>query len=1039
MIMITNKRLPISLSFIICLLSFSPAGAQDVVTGRVVDAVTGQPLQGVSVASGPGISVLTDSAGCYRVPVASFDGTLVYSCPGFANREASLRGERQKDVCLFSDAFRSQKDGEDALAGSSRMSVDEELSTRFGGDLRAIGRSSVPGVGANLFIRGYQSLNLNSQPLVVIDGVIQNMENVQSAFQGFYINPLSNIDINDIDHVEVLKNATSIYGSKGANGAIIITTKRGKSVSTKIDLNMNWGFDFKPRQMRVLDASQFRSYASEMLKGADNGTVAADRFEGFLNDESDLSKNITYNTFHNNHDWSDDVYRTAFRQYYGLNVEGGDDVAKYALSVSYMMGQGQVKSTDYDRLSTHFNADVLLAKRLTLDAGFDFTYITRQLLDQGVNPYTSAPYLTLIKSPLLMPFQYTRDGRNYTSKLSAVDVFGVSNPVSILNNSVSKYTQYRFGVNVMPRWQITDWLDLSSRLAYSMNAVKEHYYSPIEGVAPQVDSQGNRWQNTVKDQSINQGLLFSDTRLHVDRLFNGVHALDAALGFRLQSNIYKSNYGEAHNTGSDKVVNLSASLDGKTTDGQKTTVNNAALYAQAAYTYNNKYGVWGVLTAESCSTFGSRADGGLKMLDGVWALFPSVGANWVVSSERFMAGVKGIDRLNLRAEYGLSGNDGLSAINRYAYLRAVNYFGAANGLQIANLDNQSQKWETTRKLNLGLDLTVLNDRVNLSVDYFRHKTTDLLLYGVADVMTGLERTMQNGGDMTNEGFDATLGVRVLNGRLLKWNTELGMAHYKNKLTSLPKGIEAQPSILNFQPSVLQVGLPVGTFYGYRTVETDGAIIFATEAQAQAANLRTWNETKSRQLTFHAGDVHFADLNADGLIDESDRTIIGDANPDLTGSWANRLSCGRFTLDVLFSFSLGNDIYNYQRHTLESMTSLFNQTEAVASRWKHDGQLTDMPRAVYGDPMQNSRFSDRFIEDGSYLKLKEVRLSYDLSLPWTFLTGATLWASVSNLYTWTHYLGSDPEVTYGTSPFTQGVDYGVSPLSRSVQCGIKLNL
>ena len=1041
MIMITNKRLPISLSFIICLLSFSPAGAQDVVTGRVVDAVTGQPLQGVSVASGPGVSVLTDSAGCYRVPVASFDGTLLFSRPGFADREASLRGERQKDICLFSDAFRSQKDGEDALAGSSRMSVDEELSTRFGGDLRAIGRSSVPGVGANLFIRGYQSLNLNSQPLVVIDGVIQNMENVQSAFQGFYINPLSNIDINDIDHVEVLKSATSVYGSKGANGAIIITTKRGKSVSTKIDLNMNWGFDFKPRQMRMLDASQFRSYASEMLKGADSGLTAADRFEGFLNDETDLSKNITYNTYHNNHDWSDDVYRTAFRQYYGLNVEGGDDIAKYALSVSYMMGQGQVKSTDYDRLSTHFNADVLLAKRLTLAAGFDFTYITRQLLDQGVNPYTSAPYLTLIKSPLLMPYQYTRDGRSYTSKLSDVDVFGVSNPVSILNNSVSKYTQYRFGVNVMPRWQVTDWLDLSSRLAYSMNAVKEHYYSPIEGVAPQVDSEGNRWQNTVKDQSINQGLLFSDTRLHVDRLFGGVHALDASLGFRLQSNTYKSNYGEAHNTGSDKVVNLSASLDGKTTDGQKTTVNNAALYAQAAYTYNNKYGVWGILTAESCSTFGSRADGGLKMFDGVWALFPSLGANWVVSSERFMAGVKGIDRLNLRAEYGLSGNDGLSAINRYAYLRAVNYFGAANGLQIANLDNQTQKWETTRKLNLGIDLTVLNDRLSLSIDYFRHKTTDLLLYGMADVMTGLERTMQNGGDMTNEGFDATLGVRVLNGRQLKWNTELGMTHYKNKLTSLPAAADnsSQLSVFSSQFSVLQEGLPVGTFYGYRTVETDGAIVFATEAQAQAANLRTWNENKSQQLSFHAGDVHFADLNGDGLIDEADRTVIGDANPDLTGSWANRLSYGRLTLDVLFSFSLGNDIYNYQRHTLESMTSMLNQTEAVASRWKHDGQLASIPRAVYGDPMQNSRFSDRFIEDGSYLKLKEVRLSYDLPLPWTFLTGATLWASVSNLYTWTRYLGSDPEVTYGTSPLTQGIDYGVSPLSRSVQFGIKLNL
>ena len=240
--------------------------------------------------------------------------------------------------------------------------------------------------------------------------------------------------------------------------------------------------------------------------------------------------------------------------------------------------------------------------------------------------------------------------------------------------------------------------------------------------------------------------------------------------------------------------------------------------------------------------------------------------------------------------------------------------------------------------------------------------------------------------------------------------------------------------------ILQEGLPIGSFYGYKTVANgSGSTVFATEAEAQAANLKTWNSNKSEQLAFHAGDVHFADLDNNGLIDENDRTVIGDANPDITGSWANRITVGHFTLDVDFSFSLGGDVYNYQRHTLESMTNFYNQTEAVASRWKYEGQQTKVPRAVYGDPMRNSRFSDRFIEDGSYLKLREVRLSYDLSLPWDFLRGATVWASVSNVYTWTKYLGSDPEVTYGTSPLTQGVDYGISPLSRSVQLGVKLHL
>ncbi|MBP1540981.1 MAG: SusC/RagA family TonB-linked outer membrane protein [Prevotella sp.] len=1019
--------------FLSCL--FIPVGtavAQEYVTGRVTDATTRQPLQGVSVASGPGISVLTDSNGVYRVPVVSFDGRLQFSNPGRVSREAPLQGRQTLDVVLYSNAFESLKDGEGSLSSTNSMSFDEGMAARYGGDIRVIQRSNMAGVGANLFIRGYHSLNLNSQPLIVIDGVIQNTEYVESVFQGFYINPLSNIDCNDIEKVVVLKNATAIYGSKGANGALIITTKRGKSVSTKIDVNISCGFDFKPRLPRMLSADQFRSYASEMLKGTVSGLAAADKSEGFLNDEPDLSKNISYNTYHNNHDWTDDVYRVGNHQYYGLNVEGGDDIAKYALSVSYMMGKGQIKETDYDRLSTHFNADVLLSKRITLAAGFDFTYITRQLVDAGVNEYTSAPYLALIKSPLLTPYQYTRDGREYTTKLSDVDVFGISNPTSLLTDVVNKYTQYRFGANIMPRWAVTDNLDLSLRLAYNMNAVKEHYYSPLEGVAPQTDAAGNVWENTVKDQSINQGSFFIDGRVHFHKLFGGIHGLDAAIGYRMQKNVYKSNYGEGHNTGSDKVVNLSASLDGKMVDGRKTTVNNVALYAQASYNYLDKYSVWGVLTAESCSTFGKKADGGLKMFDGVWGVFPSVGASWNIASERFFKPVTFIDDMKLRVEYGLSGNDALNAVNRFSYLQAINYFGVANGLQIGNLDNQKQKWETTSKFNVGLDLTMLNDRLSLSFDYFHHKTTDLLMLSDADLLTGISSRLTNGGSMTNNGFEVSVNARLLNLRKLKWNSELGLSHYKNKLTSLPGGSQ----ILNVAGGsiLLQEGSSVGTFYGYRTES-----VFATEEEAVASGLRTWNTTKSQLLDYHAGDVHFVDLDGNSIIDEDDRTVIGNANPDITGSWGNRLSYGPFTLDVLFSFSFGADVYNYQRHMLESMTNLQNQSAAVANRWKYEGQQTSIPRAVYGDPMRNSRFSDRFIESASYVKLKEVRLSYQFQLPWHFISGGLAWISVGNLCTWTRYLGSDPEVSYGTSPLTQGIDYGVSPLSRNMQIGLKLNL
>lgn len=1005
------------------------------VKGIVVDAVTGKPIQGVSVSAGKNISVLTDERGAYRLPVVSYDQTISMSAPGYATLTVPLQGAHEKDAKIFSSEFTKKADSPQGITATSSMSVDEVLGGYYGADARIVSRGSLEGVGANLFVRGYHSVNLNTQPLVVIDGVVRNTDNVSSAFEGFYINALADLDISNIEHVTILKDASSLYGAKGANGAILIETHRGKSTTTKIDLNMNWGVNFMPKTLRMMDGYNFRSFASDVLKGL-KGNAIANTFEDFLNDEADLTKNISYSTYHNNHNWKDDVYQNAFRQYYGLNVEGGDYVAKYALSASYMQGKGVVKATDYDRLVTHFSADIKLSHRLNVGANFDFTHFSRQLSDNGVNEYTSAPYISLIKSSLVTPYRYSNDGIIYTSNLSDVDAFGVSNPVSLIQNGIGKYTSYRFGVNLKPTYQVNDWMDISENFAYNMNAVKEHYYSPVTGIASQVLADGSIYTNTVKDQSINQGQLFSDTRVHFNPVFDKIHALDVALGLRIMTNSYKSNYGEGHNTGSDKVVNLSTNLEGKVIDGLKTTLRNAAAYLNVAYDFNQKYGVWAHLTEEASNSFGNDVDGAFRLAGGSWATFPSAGAHWNVSNERFMSALPWVNRFDLHASWGLTGNDGMDILSRYAYLTPVIYFGKATGLQIGNEGNESLKWETTRKVDYGFDLSLFNDRLTLSANFYHHKTSDLLMYSDADLLSGLSASLKNGGTMTNTGFDVSLGYRLVNLKALKWNVEAGFAHYKNELTSMPGG-EVVNNVGN-GAILLKEGLPLGTFYGYKTVSDNGSIVFATEQQAQEANLKTWNNSRNAQLTYHAGDVHFADLDGNGLIDESDRTVIGDANPDLTGSLYNHLAAGRFALDIMFTYSLGNDIYNYQRHSLETMKNLYNQTEAIGDRWRYDGQVTNIPRAVYNDPMNNSRFSDRWIEDGSYLKLKNVRLTYQIPHFVSFLQGASAWVEVNNLYTWTKYLGPDPEVSYGTSPLTQGVDYGVTSGNRSLLLGLKLN-
>lgn len=1007
------------------------SNGKSIVTGIVIDAVTGEPMPGVSVTSMQGTSVLTDDEGRYKITLPSNKDILTYSAPGYMSQEVTLRGKKAQNVKMYTDAFSSRKEGEHIYTNTPSLSIDEELGMRFGGDMRAISRSSMAGMGANIYIRGFNSVNLNTQPLVVIDGVIQNTENVESVFEGFYINALANIDVNDIEKVEILKNATSIYGSKGANGAILISTRRGKSFSTKIDVNMNWGVQLKPSTMRMMDASQYRSYMSELVKGSE------EKYKDIFNDDADIATNLLYNTYHNNHDWTEDVYRNGFRQYYGLNVEGGDNIAQYVLSVAYQSGKGVVESTDYDRLNTHFNSDVSLSKWVSVFAGFDFSYTSRNLLDDGINQYTSPSYLALVKSPLLLPYTYSNNGLNYTTNFSEVDIFGISNPQSILDNSKGNFKQYRFGVNVMPKWQITKMFDLSSRFAYNLNAVKEHYYSPLKGIAPQVQPNGSIYENTVKDQAITQDQLFSDTKFHFGHLFGGRHQVDAELGLRIQTNSYKSNYEEGHNTGSDKIVNLSTSLDGKHVDGAKNAIRNSAIYLQARYTFDNRYSVWGTVTTEACSTFGNNIDAGYRFLHGTWATFPSIGANWLVSGEEFLQDAKWLDKFNIRIEYGTTGNDGLDIFTRYSYLSAINYFGNATGLQIGNLGNESLKWETTRKFNIGADFAFLDNRLAFSFDYFKHKTSDLLMYHTADFLSGLDSYLTNDGDMENSGYEVTLNARLVNRKNFKWNAEIGLMHYKNEMTSVP-GSSFETSVGNGYV-LTATGNPVGVFYGYKTVEENGSHVFQTESQAQNAKLKTWDENKQNKLAFHAGDVHFADLYNDGIIDEKDRTIIGDPNPAVTGSFINTFTIGPVSLDIFFTYSIGNDIYNFQRHLLESGSTLNNQTQAMANRWKYEGQVTDMPRAVLGDPVGNARFSDRFIEDGSYLKLKDIRINYKLPVEIPHIHGLTIWASASNLYTWTNYLGADPEISCDSSPLMQGVDFGRLPANRAFNFGIKINL
>jgi len=994
--------------------------------GQVTDAASKSALQGVQVSSGP-FQTITDADGRFRVGVSSLNADVTVGRDGYVTRSVSLRGDSLCDVSLYSSAFRSKMASDVFSSSNTEVSLEEVLSTHDGASVRTIGRSAVAGMGANMFIRGYNSLNANAQPLIIVDGVIWDEQNLVSPlFDGSYFNPLADIDVNDIEDVKILKDASSIYGAKGANGAIYITTKQSHSQVTKITVDASYGFNFRPKTYRTLDSDNYRTYVSELLKGtnviSDQGTT----FSGLLGMDPTSS---TYSTYHNNNDWSKDVYTTGGTQHYGVGIDGSDDIAKYAITIGYTRNNGTVKETSFDRLNSRINAGITLSRSLAIDASVYFTYINRSLFDDGVNANTSPTFISSIKSPFLLPYSYTDDGSQLTKTLNDVDALGVSNPVAIINNSDNSTKHYRFGIAIGPVWKITKDLTLDGRFSYAFTSTKEHYFSPMTGVSPQTVN-GNVWYNTIQDLSMSQNNIYGDVHLTYDKLF-GAHHLSLMGGYRIMHSSLKSSFAMTHNTGNDKVTNMDGTLSYTSVDGDNTDWGSMAFMAKAGYTFDNRYDVWGILTAEGSSRFGENADGAMRLFGGSWGFFPSVGANWMIHRENFMSDVRAIDKAVVRLSYGVTGNDDIDGMKRYSYLQGVRYLTYSTGLALGSLANSKLKWETTKKFNVGIDLAFLNDRVGVSFDYFIHNTSDLLNYKTADITSGQESYLYNGGKMKNSGYELSLSVMPLVLKNFSWLTSVDFQHYKNEITELPDG-DYTTEICGGEV-LTSVGNAAGVFYGYKTKG-----IFATTEEAQAANLRVQNADASYS-SFAAGDVWFDDLNGDGIINEKDKQVIGDPNPTITGSWFNRFTYRRLQLDILCTYALGNDIYNYNRQMLESMSSLWNQTEAVQNRWKVEGQNASMPRAVYGDPMGNSSFSDRWIENGSFFKIKNVKLSYNIPIENTYIHGITVWGAVNNLVTFTKYLGIDPEVSMQSGVLYQGIDNGLLAAGRALYMGVKINL
>ena len=1036
--------------------------------GVVVDQVSKKPLAGIQlkVLGYDRYSAMTGADGKFTIKVPEFATTLFVHSPSFMSQQVAINAkdtEKEINVLMMQEKFRpmySEGTTYTAQAGfdadAKDVTIESDIENILGADVRTVTRSAAPGIGASMFVRGLSSINANAQPLIVVDGVEQDMQqNRLSLHSGQINNILANIAPEDIASVKVLKNATALYGARGGNGVILITTKRGKSMATRIDANISAGVSLVPQLPTMMNASQYRNYATEILgtvpENINRDTPISFRF---LNDDSN---NYYYHTYHNDTDWTDYVYDTAMTQNYNINVQGGDDIGMYNLSVGYVKAESTAKNNDFDRMNVRFNTDISILYNLTTKFDISISRTNSKVFDDGAmedlsaGAITSPTFLSLIKAPIVSPYQYNAIVGGFTSLLCDYDDiysqlgsgYGLANPVAILNNAngdnKNKAENTYFNVRVEPTWTINNNLSLTSMFSYTLDRNSQRYHRPFVGVPSfEISNLGTvtSMAASLFSKEIN---VVSDTHIDWKHQY-GKHNLAAFGGFKytyfsFDDNNLKTEYNSTTN---DKNPSLSASSGYQHIKGNNDVWKNLQWYGNVDYNYMNRYFATVSLSAEANSRFGAKS-GDLDLCGVAWALFPSVQLGWVMTNESWFPKNAGINYLRVNAGYDMSGNDDISNYAARTSLSAVRFNYNAIGLQLTNIGNDEIKWETNHKFNVGLQAYMLNNRLGVDFNYYVNKTKDLLtLQTFKNPIGGINNYWTNGGEIKNEGFELSVTAKPVVTR--NWNVEVGasVGHYANKVTKLPDG-DYTTSVYGDNNILTSVGNPVGLFYGYKT-----AGVFATDAEAKAAGKDGYlymEDNAGLRNDFKAGDVHFIDQNNDGKISELDKVVIGDPNPDIYGNIFATINYKNLTLTMGWNYSLGNDVYNYQRSILNSGSTFYNQQVAEVAHWRYEGQQTDLPRLAYGDPMGNNRFSDRWIEDGSYLRLKTLNLSYKVPVPgsWTWLQGLTVWAQANNLLTFTKYLGSDPEFSIGNGVLYQGIDCGNIAQGRSFQCGVKINL
>lgn len=1008
----------------------------DVVNGTVFNPYNNKPVQGAIVTiEGQGSSVSTDSQGYFSVEITSKHPVITVTCQGY-NKLTSIVNNNEDLTLLLTPlkkygytsnkivAFRDEnlyettnsktKSKDNLLEG--KLTIDNAIEGLFPG-LSIINKSGMPGEGSYISVRGIQTMLGNNAPLIILNGVPYLPDYNESPIIGGYSKNIFNaISVNDIENITLLKGGeASLYGSIGSNGVLLIDTKTATNMETVVEFTGLYGLSTKNKSLPVMNSSQFRSLIGDV--GAtvydDLGDMLTDF--PFLKDDPDYYYKFLYN---NETNWQDEIFNSAVVTDNTLRVKGGDAVAKYDLSVSYMDQSGTLDNTRLSRYSSRLNANIVLGKQMDLFSSVGFAFLTSRLHEQGMLEATNPMLTALYKAPILSPFRKDQ----FNNLLPGYDVvrqFNVSNPLSAVNDLSMESDVYDFTFNTGLNYKILKGLKLSATYGLYYNYNRENTF--ISG------------KSSHSIMPLYNGLALNTARAGVGEAINnyininsqyskklGNNHINAALGYQALLTRTEYDAGQGFNTASDFYQTLDHVTTGESFWGYIEEWNWMNMYGHLNYTYKNIFSAFVNAAYDGASSTGPDAKR--------WGLFPSAGLTWYGKSLPFISESSVINKFNIKADFSKSGNSRMSArTSKYYYIGQP--YRSLSGIVRGNVPNTMLKWENSTTYDLGLQFAAFKNKISVDLNVYKILSDDVILPTKISPEFGIESIYYNQGSISNQGMELSFMVDLLTTKNLNLTIGGNICKNKNILESLGSNNELITELSDGSAVISRVGESVYSFYGY---QADGVI--STQAEADATPIYDY---KGQQ--FNAGDIRFMDLaENDNKIDARDRTILGDATPDFFGGFYVSTSYKNFSLTANFSYSVGNKMYNAVRRSLESMDNYYNQSTAVIRRWKEDGQVTDIPKAEFNDPMNNNRFSNRWIEDASYLRLSNLTLSYKFdSHLLSFSRGGLIYITGENLYTLTQYLGLDPVTSYSYNPMLQGFDYGKVPMPTTVKFGFKL--